>query len=63
MMGNIFFWTTLYLHAYHEVGVKYPRMSVFCTAYIIKMAASSLGIAFMIFLAFSRVYLGTQAVN
>ena len=58
MMNNVFFWVTLYLHAYHEVGVKQPRMSVFCTAYIVKMAATCMGITLMIFLGFGRVYLG-----
>ena len=63
MINNVFFWLTLYLHAYNEVGVKQPRMAVFCTAYIIKMAATCLGVTFLIFMGFSRVYLGALSYN
>ena len=63
MLNNVFFWLTLYLHAYNEVGVKQPRMAVFCTAYIIKMAATCLGVTFLIFMGFSRVYLGAHSYN
>lgn len=63
MTFNVFFWLTLYLHLYNEVGVKVPRMSVFCTAYIIKMAATCIGITFLIFLGFSRAYLGLNTFN
>ena len=58
MLNNVFFWSSVYLHAYNEVGVRQPRMSVFCTAYIIKMAATCIGVSFLIFMGFSRVYLG-----
>lgn len=37
--------------------------SVFCTAYIIKMAATVAMILFFIFLAISRVYLGEHSYN
>ena len=63
MFFNVFFWTSIYLHAYHEVGVRQPRMSVFCTAYIIKMAATCIGVTFLIFMGFSRVYLGANSYN
>ena len=63
LFNNVFFWLTVYLHAYHEVGVKQPRMAVFCTAYIIKMAATCIGVTFLIFMGFSRVYLGAHAIN
>ena len=63
MLNNVFFWASLYLHAYSEVGVRQPRMSVFCTAYIIKMAATCVGICFLIFMGFSRVYLGAHTYN
>ena len=63
MLNNVFFWLSIYLHAYNEVGVKQPRMSVFCTAYIVKMGATSLGITFLIFLGFSRVYVGAHSYN
>ena len=38
-------------------------MSVFCTEYIIKMAASAALLCFFIFLAFSRIYLGASTLN
>ena len=63
MLNNTFFWMSLYLHAYHEVGIKPVRMSVMCTGYIIKMAATCIGISFIIFLAFSRVFLGAHSIN
>lgn len=63
MTYNVFFWLTLYLHLYNEVGVKVPRMSVFCTAYIIKMAATCVGVTFLIFLGFSRPYQGLNSFN
>ena len=63
LMCNVFFWLSLYLHLYSEVGVKYPRMSVFCTAYIVKMAATCIGCVFLIFMGFSRVYLGVHSMD
>ena len=63
MLNNVFFWVSIYLHAYHEVGVRQPRMSVFCTAYIVKMAATCIGITLLIFMGFSRAYLGLGAYN
>lgn len=63
MLTNAFFWTSVYLHQYYEVGVEQRRMSVFCTEYIIKMAASAALLCFFIFLSFSRVYLGASALN
>ena len=63
MTKNVFAWFTIYLHAYNEVGVRQPRMSVFCTAYIVKMAATCLGCVFLIFLGFSRAYLGLCFFN
>ena len=35
LLQNCFFWTTIYLHLYFEVGVYRPRITVFCTAYIV----------------------------
>ena len=63
MTTSSFFWVTIYLHAYYEVGVEQRRMSVFCTEYIIKMAASAALLCFFIFLGFSRVYLGASSLN
>ena len=63
MLNNVFFWITAYLHAYNEVGVQQPRMSVFCTAYIIKMAVTCIGISLLIFMGFSRAYLGIGSYN
>ena len=48
MLGNCFFWVTAYLHAYNEVGIIVPRMSVFCTAYIVKMALTAFGLVYLI---------------
>ena len=63
MLNNVFFWLSLYLHQYYEVGVIKPRMSVFCTAYIIKMAVTCIGVTFLIFMGFSRIYLGAHTFN
>ena len=63
MFNNVFFYVSVYLHLYHEVGVKQPRMSVFCTAYIVKMAGTCIGVTFLIFMGFSRVYLGAHSIN
>ena len=38
-------------------------MSVFCTEYILKMAASAALLCFFIFLGFSRIYLGASTLN
>jgi len=63
MVSNVFLILTLYLHKYYEVDVAQERMSVFCTAYIIKMAATAAGMVFLIFMGFSRVYLGAHTYN
>lgn len=63
MLHNCFLLFTLYLHAYYEVGVPRKKMSVMCTAYIIKMALTCFGCIFILFLAFSRVYLGAHSWN
>ena len=62
-MTMTFFIVTAYLHKYYEIGVKPKKMNVFCTAYIIKMAASAATLCFLIFLTFSRVYLGASSLN
>ena len=63
-MVSSFFWVTLYLHKYHEVGAPVPRMgSIFCTAYIVKMALTVALILFIMFLALSRVFLGEHSYN
>jgi hypothetical protein len=53
LMTNSFLLLSLYLHKYYEVGIPRKRMSVMCTAYIVKMALTCLGSVFLIFLAFS----------
>lgn len=58
-----FFYLTLYLHFYYEVGEKRKKMAVFCTAYIVKMALTAGLMIFLIFLCFSRVYLGAHSYN
>jgi membrane-associated phospholipid phosphatase len=63
MLGNCFFWVTAYLHAYNEVGIIVPRMSVFCTAYIVKMALTAFGLVYIIMMGFSRMYLGAHTLN
>ena len=63
LVRNSFLWITAYLHQYYEVGVQQRRMSVFCTEYIIKMAASAAMLCFFVFLGFSRVYLGASTLN
>ena len=62
-MRNAFFWTIAYLHQYYEIGVQQPRMSVFCTEYIIKMAASAALLCFLVFLGVSQVYRGASTMN
>ena len=62
-MTMTFLIVSAYLHKYYEIGVKPKKMNVFCTAYIIKMAASAATLCFLIFLTFSRVYLGASSLN
>ena len=62
-MTSGFFWITMYLHKYYEVGAKREKVSVFCTAYIIKMALTVGLILFILFLALSRVFLGEHSYN
>ena len=63
MNNNVFLWYTVYLHFFNDVGIKRKRMSVFCTAYIIKMAVTSIIITYIIFMGFARVYLGAHSYN
>jgi membrane-associated phospholipid phosphatase len=53
----------LYLHAYYDIGVKPKRMSVFCTAYIVKMAVTAFLVIYLLMLAVSRVYVGAHSWN
>lgn len=62
-MTSSFILVTLYLHKYYEVGAKVMIRSVFCTAYIIKMALAGVIAIFLFFLAISRVYLGEHSYN
>jgi membrane-associated phospholipid phosphatase len=60
---NTFLWFTIFLHFYYDVGVPQKKMSVFCTAYIIKMVLL-VAMCIMVFLmAVSRVYVGAHAWN
>ena len=63
VMTSAFFWITLYLHYYHEVGAKKQIKSIFCTAYIIKMGLTVALILFIMFMALSRVFLGEHSYN
>ena len=54
---------TLYLHKYYDVGVTQKRMSVFCTAYIVKMALTAVALILLSLLMVSGVYLGANAWN
>mmetsp|Transcript_36679 Transcript_36679/g.49745 ORF Transcript_36679/g.49745 Transcript_36679/m.49745 type:complete len:100 (-) Transcript_36679:41-340(-) len=63
MSNTTFILVSLYLHKYYEVGVPRQRMSVFCTAYIIKMGVTAAMCIFFIFLGLSRVYLGAHSYN
>lgn len=63
LLSNTFLWTTLYLHAYFDIGTKTKKMSVFCTAYIIKMALTSAGFVYLVLMMCSRVYLGAHSWN
>jgi len=63
MVDNTFVWVSLYLHFYYDVGVQRKRMSVFCTAYIIKMALSVALTIYLFLMAVSRVYLGAHSWN
>jgi membrane-associated phospholipid phosphatase len=62
-MTASFFWLTVYLHKYHEVGAIKKFNSVFCTEYIIKMMLTVGMVLFFIFLAISRVFLGEHSYN
>lgn len=61
--SQTFLWMTIYLHAYYDVGVKAKKMSVFCTAYIIKMAVNSIGLIYLVLLMTSQVYEGVNTWN
>lgn len=62
-MTASFFWLTVYLHKYHEVGAAKKFNSVFCTEYIVKMMLTVAMALFFIFLALSRVFLGEHSYN
>jgi membrane-associated phospholipid phosphatase len=62
-MGTSFFWVTLLLHKYYEIGKEVKIKTIFCTAYIVKMALIAGLMIFLIFLAISRVYLGEHTWN
>ena len=63
MMNNTFIIFSLYLHFYYDIEVKRKKISVFCTAYIIKMALSIALVIYVSIMAISRVYLGAHAWN
>jgi PAP2 superfamily len=62
-MTASFFWLTVYLHKYHEVGARQKFNSIFCTEYIIKMVITVALALFIIFLGVSRVFLGEHSYN
>lgn len=63
-MTATFFWLTVYLNKYFEVGAARPKVrSIFCTAYIVKMGLTVAMCLFFIFLALSRVFLGEHSYN
>ncbi|CDW77936.1 pap2 superfamily phosphatase [Stylonychia lemnae] len=62
-MTTSFFWVTLYLNYYFEVGQKKKINTIFCTAYIVKMALTAGLIIFLMFMALSRVFLGEHSYN
>lgn len=62
-MVTTFFWLTLYLQKYYEVGHKVHIKSIFCTEYIVKMALTAVMIMFFMMVAISRVYLGEHSYN
>ena len=63
MTSTAFVLFSLFLHKYNEIGIVKERMSVMCTGYIIKMALMAGGSVYMIFMGFSRVYLGAHSYN
>ena len=63
MMGNVFIYVSLYLHRFYEVGVIRPRMSMFCNEYIIRMGLTAVLALYIIFMGFSRVFLGAHSYN
>ena len=63
-MTTAFFWLTIYLHKYYEVGTKTKiRNSIYCTAYLVKVGMTAGLILFIMFLALSRVFLGEHSYN
>jgi len=62
MIGS-FFYLSLFLYKYYEVGNKAQMRSVFCTAYIIKMAVTCALMIDLIFVCLSRVYLGAHSYD
>lgn len=63
MTSNTFMLLSLYLHCYYEIGIKPKKMSVFCTAYIVKMALTVVITVYIILMGVSRVYLGAHSWN
>lgn len=63
MASSTFLTLTLYLHAYYEVGVPRRRMSVMCTAYIVKMGVTCIISIYLIFSFFAFVFLGQNTWN
>jgi membrane-associated phospholipid phosphatase len=63
MVTNTFLICSLMLHKYHDIGIKQERMSIFCTGYIIKMALQAICCIYIIFMCFSRIFLGAHTYN
>jgi membrane-associated phospholipid phosphatase len=63
VMGTSFLLCAIYLGAYYEVNMPRQKMSVFCTAYIVKMATTCGIVIGIMLLSMSRVYLGVHTWN
>jgi hypothetical protein len=63
LMTSTFAMLTLYLHKYYDIWTVRQRMSVFCTAYIIKMAMTVVIAISLILMSVAKVYEGANTWN
>ena len=62
-MTSTFAMLTLYLHKYYDIWTVRQKMSVFCTAYIIKMALTVVITISAIMISVAKVYEGANSWN
>ncbi len=63
LLTSTFAMLSLYLHKYYDIWTVHKRMSVFCTAYIIKMALTVVIAITIILMSVAKVYEGANSWN